>query len=225
LNSVCDVVDGEMGACKRGTADFTSVANRIAGVFSIGGAHKGSPLADAARGVGACADTVQFLVGVAKTFGSYVNAESDAARWLQTSPERLVEQYTNSPARPVFLIGGARQLPGFVDFAAHCLSTGGNDGIVAYSSEFACKGDPATPYDDRSLCSRGEKQKPKNFLNLVAIFENHDTEHVSYSEPVALTRTVVNDGIVVSGEGAGRGSAALLIDQLLKGSLLEPFLR
>ncbi|MBI2884065.1 MAG: hypothetical protein HYY11_09215 [Candidatus Methylomirabilis oxyfera] len=138
---------------------LSTVAQRIAYVISLAGAHRGSELADAVCGgrSSACG------------FIAWWVASCDAATdWLQTRNDRAVNNFTNAPARNIWLIGGYRGLLA----SSACLS-GEDDGAVQYASQFACNGLATTAYGNAWPCGNTFKQKPSGFLNVDAAYEDH----------------------------------------------------
>ena len=140
-------------------APFDEVAAGISGVISIAGAHRGSALADIV-----CDPQTPFEVGI----GAQVGVCTDARRWLQTGDLFQVANYSGSPAKPVFLIGGYRG-----NFVTGGILAGHDDGVLSYASVFACAGDPAASYMNADVCGIGSKQEAMNFFNVDAVNENH----------------------------------------------------
>jgi hypothetical protein len=124
-------------------APYGQVANRISLVISVGGAHRGSPLAD-----------------VACPLGNSGPLCTDARLWLKTDPSAQVSQYAGVPGKPVWLVGGAKPTASGLLLAEY------NDGTLPYASQFACAGDPNGRWIDLSVCDRQHKQEQTNFFNI-----------------------------------------------------------
>ena len=187
FDTACEVsIDGGFGACPPGKAPFSTAVRRIAGVVSVGGAHKGSDLADVAFGRKSCRSAPQNLT------------KTDARLWLQTDPSHLVENFTSVPVRKVWLIGGFFGAP-----TSLCLP-GQDDAILSYASQFACRIDGGFAYDADSVCNNANKQKASNFLNVDTVNETHDEERNNSGTPDAFsgfgrTRASIPNGLDARG--------------------------
>ncbi len=148
-----------------GDAPFDEVAQRINGVLSVGGAHRGSKLADAicqsALAIG-CPGILGFETCTA------------AREWLQTDEDFQVFNFSNEPNRSILLIGGFRGIF-FPDFSDDSCLPGADDGILEYATQFACQGDPRQAFDTTNVCDNDSKIAA-NFFNLDGSREDHDNE-------------------------------------------------
>lgn len=137
-------------------APFNVVADRISGVVSVGGAHRGTALAD--------------LICGSASGCNIVNGQrcTDARYWLQTGHDFQVSTYSNSPAKPVWLIGGNKGLP-----TSGCLD-GEDDGVLELSSQLACKS--SIGVEISNACDSKHKMQDNNFINIDTVYETHDDE-------------------------------------------------
>ena len=150
---------------------FRTVGDRITEVFTVGGAHRGTRLADAA-----CGSHSRRLCNFAGAISNGLNfTECDSGTvYGQTSDVFQVKSWANSPRKRVNLIGGYGTIDDFRGLAAALCLQDVNDGVLAYASQFACAGDPNATYDEWNLCER--KQESRNFVTLDTADENHDQQ-------------------------------------------------
>lgn len=159
------IVDAILGNSRPGDPNYnyagyplSTVGQRVSYVISLSGAHRGSELADA---------VCQGRSSVCGFIAWWVASCDAATDWLQTRNDRAVNNFTNAPARNVWLIGGYRGLSSSV-----CLS-GEDDGAVQYASQFACNGLATTPYSNPWVCGNSYKQEASGFRNVDAAYEDH----------------------------------------------------
>lgn len=155
---------------------FDQVAARIAGVISVGGAHRGSGLADSICGLGLCPATALTL-----------NKCTPARESLQTGDAFQVSAYSNSPARPIWLIGGFKGIAG----PSACLD-GQDDGVLELSSQLACRTSAGIGISD--ACDNDHKMGAKNYINIDVADENHDDEK-NVRNIGNRTRKAIADGV------------------------------
>lgn len=160
-------------------APYDQVAQRINGVFTVGGAHRGSKLAD----------TV--CQGVLSTGCPLIlQTCTEAREWLQRDEDFQVFNYANAPQSNFLLIGGYRGI--ILPPLSACLP-GEDDGILEYSTQFACQGDPAQGYDTTDVCGNDSKITD-GFFNLDGSREDHDNER-NNEDINTRNRRAVPDGI------------------------------
>ncbi len=137
---------------------LSTVAQRIAYVISLAGAHRGSQLADAVcQGSGSVCGNIAW----------WVASCDNATYWLKTTEDVNVKNFANAPARNVWLIGGFRGRA-----SSACLN-GEDDGAVQYASQFACNGSATASYSNPWVCSNSFKQEASGFRNFDAVYEDH----------------------------------------------------
>lgn len=153
---------------------YDQVASRIAGVFSVAGAHRGSSLADTICNPGTGCN----IAGHNCT---------NARKWLQTDEVHQVYFYSSSPAKTVWLTGGYAGGP-----TSACLP-GEDDAVLQYASIFACSGDGNAAYNNSNVCGNNSKQNA-NFRNLDGAYETHDDIRNNRNTSIRERRTIP-DGI------------------------------
>src|SRR5439155_19507601 len=101
---------------------YDVVARSITGVISVGGAHRGSIIAD--------------QVCNPRAYGSPPQRAGEctpARRWLQRDTQFQVHNYSSAPAKLVWLIGGYKD-----NFLTRDRLPGSDDGLLQYATQFAC---------------------------------------------------------------------------------------
>lgn len=145
-----------------GGAPYSTAAARIALAITTGGAHRGSQGADAVCGNSS---------GGCNFAASFIQSCDDATYWLRSGEDVQVKNFSNAPAKLIYLTGGFEAIFG----ASVCLS-GEDDGIVQYASIFACGGSTGTSYDNSNVCRNNAKQEASGYRNLDGAHENHSDE-------------------------------------------------
>ncbi len=143
---------------------YDVVAEAVTRVITLGGAHRGSEVADHSCGFGG-SRYCEGLVGLFPTCG---NGDASATWWLRTADDVQVRTYASAPAKDIYLIGGYEA--GFQ--ASLCLS-GEDDGLVQYTSQFACNGDATASIKHATVCDSNNKQEISGFFNLDTAHEGH----------------------------------------------------
>lgn len=145
---------------------FDVVAERVERVISVGGAHRGTVIADQI-----CEG--ETYLGATSYFCGIVDRGlcTEARQWLQTDSAYQVGTYSSAPARPVWLTGGYSGGGSTCSAWLH----GQDDGVLAFSSQYACS-DISASFDMSNVCGNGAKMGNLNLLNLDAGEENHAEE-------------------------------------------------
>ncbi len=163
------------------TGRFDLVSQKLSGVITLSGAHRGSEFADAVCTLG------QACSVLAHTF-RYCD---DVTQWLRTDDNHQVRRVASPPARAVYLTGGYESNPA----SAYCL-TGEDDQALQYASIYACSGSGTAYYDNSNVCSNGQKQESSGFRNLDAGREDHTTIH---NDSDRDARRAIPDGLWTCG--------------------------
>jgi hypothetical protein len=144
-------------------ADFENINTRVWRHLSVQGAHRGTYSADAVcGGAGAACNIMADIVGAITGGGCDRGTQS-----LQTADSWQVKTYANGPGTTTWLFGGYEAIP----VASACLD-GEDDGIIAYSSSFACSGSATASYSTSTVCKT--KQESYGFRDAGQFHENHD---------------------------------------------------
>lgn len=205
------VLDFILGNAVVGTpnyrASFQTASSRISGVFSVGGAHRGTFLADIA-----CKRPLLW-----SPLFWFVGSCTEARKWMQTDDVFQVSQYSSAPLKTVWLIGGSKGAP------TSAALDGENDGVLSFASQFACSGSPTARFYNSNVCGNNSKMQSRNFRNLDTSYENHDDERNNVSLGTR-ERRAITDGIwQCSGRPcASNQSSAELIGSLLDNRVLTP---
>ena len=159
-------------------SSFQMAATRLSGVFSVGGAHRGTYLADLA-----CKPIIEF-------FGFNC---TDARRWMQTAEAFQVNNFSSSPLKTVWLIGGSKGA-----FTTSGLLNGEDDGVLSFASQYACSGNPFSYFANSNVCGNNSKMQSRNFRNLDTSYEDHDDERNNRGSG-NRERRAITDGIWLCG--------------------------
>jgi titin len=135
---------------------YQMASSRVSGVFSVGGAHRGSYLSDLA-----CTMAGQIVFNCTK-----------ARLWMQTADAFQVSSFSSYPLKPVWLIGGSKG----TFLGTSLLLQGEDDGVLSFASQYACGGRPLASYQNSDVCGNRAKMQNQNFLNLDTSYEDHDDE-------------------------------------------------
>ncbi len=157
---------------------FDQAANRISGVISVGGSHRGTPLAD-------------IICNTLDIRCPQLGRNCTSARfWLQTSDAYQVSQDASSPSKIIWLTGGYKG-----DGVCPGALPGEDDAVLTYASQFACGGSALQSYSNANVCSNNAKQESSNFRNLDAAYEDHDDEKNNYNTRFDRARRSIPDGV------------------------------
>ncbi len=143
---------------------YDTVAEHITRVITLGGAHRGSQIADHSCGF----SQSRYCKGLVGLFPTCDTGDTSATWWLRSADDVQVRTYANAPAKDIYLIGGYE-----AGFQASLCLKGEDDGLVQYSSQFACDGPAIYSYNHSNVCDNSYKQEISGFFNLDTAHEGH----------------------------------------------------